>query len=168
MTGVSVPLPGQQRTALRALTPIPTPTALFTLRVCLLATILPGAPGCSPAGKNDASPQAGSAAGLRVYDLVRRAVVEKKTIVATYDGYRRKMCPHIIGMKDGKSHALFYQFSGAAARPLQPDGSRYNWRCVFLDRLSNVVVEDGEWHTAGNYSAIRQTCVDAVDAEVEP
>jgi hypothetical protein len=102
---------------------------------------------------------------MSIYDLVRQAIQTKKVIKATYDGMVRWMCPHVIGTKNGREHALFYQFAGKSKKGLGPPGSRHNWRCLFLDELSNVSVEDGIWHTAPNHSR-PQSCVDEIDVEV--
>lgn len=100
-----------------------------------------------------------------VYSVVRDAVVNKKQIIATYKGYHREMCPHVIGTKHGRQQALFYQFAGESKTGLEPDGSPNNWRCIFLDELDNVSARDGGWHSAANHSR-PQTCVDVIEAAV--
>lgn len=100
-----------------------------------------------------------------IYMKIRDAILQKLTISADYDGYHREMCPHTLGVKRGREHALFYQFSGASKSGLGPDGSSQNWRCVDIAKLSNVQTRQGQWHTAPNHSR-PQTCVDAIDVEV--
>ena len=102
-----------------------------------------------------------------VYEIVRDAILTKKIVYATYHGYERAMCPHVLGTKHGRQQALFYQFAGHSSSGLSPDGSPNNWRCLFLDELSSVHSEDenGEWHTAPNHSR-PQSCVDQIDVEV--
>jgi hypothetical protein len=101
------------------------------------------------------------------YDIVKDAIQNKKIVVAWYDGYERIMCPHVLGTKKGRPQALFYQFAGNSRSGLSPDGSPNNWRCLFLDQLTNVHSEDahGQWHAAPNHSR-PQTCVDQIDVEV--
>jgi hypothetical protein len=101
------------------------------------------------------------------YDLVRQAIFEKKGISAYYHGQYREMCPHVLGSKNGKRHGLFYQFAGQSnSRPIQPDGSPDNWRCIDIDALSGVALLDiEEWHTAPDHSR-PQTCVGYVDVAV--
>ncbi len=101
------------------------------------------------------------------YALVRQAILEKKGIAAHYHGYYREMCPHVLGTKHGKQQCLFYQFGGhSSSRPIQPDGSPANWRCIFIDELANVrIIEIDTWHSAPDHSR-PQTCVDYVDAVV--
>ena len=101
-----------------------------------------------------------------VYDIVRNAIATKQIIVATYQDHVREMCPHVIGRKNGRERALFYQFGGTSSSgPIVADALK-NWRCIFLDGLSNITSQPGEWRTAGNHSR-PQTCVDEIDLEVE-
>jgi hypothetical protein len=101
------------------------------------------------------------------YQIIRQAILDKKTIVATYSNLERIMCPHVIGLnKRGQEQALFYQYAGdSASRPIEPDGSPVNWRCIEISKLSNISVRDGSWHTAPNHSR-PQTCVAQIDVEV--
>lgn len=100
------------------------------------------------------------------YSLIRRAIIDKDIVVATYHGYAREMCPHAIGYKKGRQKALLYQFAGGSSSGLGSIGSPDNWRCVFIDELENVSVQPnrGSWHTADQ--ARRQTCIDEVDVEI--
>ena len=101
-----------------------------------------------------------------MYEIIKQAIIKKQQIIATYNGYVREMCPHVIGIKNGQEQALFYQFGGASSSgQIQHDGSPKNWRCIPIASLENVSVRDGEWHTASGHSK-RQTCVDNVDVEV--
>ena len=101
------------------------------------------------------------------YSQIRQAIIDKDIITATYHGHYREMCPHAIGHKNGRRKALLYQFGGTSSSGLGPIGSPDNWRCVFVDELQNVAVRqsDGRWHTANDHSR-KQTCIDAVEAEV--
>lgn len=76
------------------------------------------------------------------------------------------MCPHALGTKKGREQALFYQFAGSSRTGLEPDGSPNNWRCIPIGELQDLGIVDGEWHTAANYSAVRQSCLDEVRVEV--
>lgn len=76
---------------------------------------------------------------MSVYDIVRKAIRNKEIIVATYDGFVREMCPHVLGTKDGVEHALFLQVDGGSRKGLDPDPSK-NWRCIKLDKLTSVAV----------------------------
>src|SRR5262245_21923739 len=84
--------------------------------------------------------------------IVRDAVVRRLQVVATYKGHRRWMCPHVLGWKNGRAQALFYQFAGGSSTRLGPPGSRDNWRCIPVDALEDVVTSPGEWFSAPNHS----------------
>ena len=98
--------------------------------------------------------------------LIRQAILERKIVRAVYQGLYCEMCPHLVGKKTNKDCALCYQFGGqSGSKLIQPDGSTENWRCIDIDDLSEVTIEDGPWHTASYDSRLR-TCVDELDAVV--
>ena len=99
------------------------------------------------------------------YNLIRNAILNKQQVVATYSGHTREMCPHVIGIKNDKEHALFYQFGGSSSSGLIVPNSKDNWRCISISGLTNVSVRSGQWHSAGNHSR-EQTCVDEIDVEI--
>jgi hypothetical protein len=105
---------------------------------------------------------------VEICAMIREAIFNKDIIVASYHGYVREMCPHVIGKKNGRAQALLYQFAGGSSSGLQPDGSPANWRCLRVDELSEVAIKKstGEWHTASNYSAAAQHCVDEIELKV--
>jgi len=97
-----------------------------------------------------------------VQDLIVAAIQKRLIVTAMYQDRQRIMCPHVIGHKDGRLNALFFQFAGESKRGLPPGGQ---WRCIRLNELSNVSIAPGEWHTAPDF-ARPQTCVDQVIAEI--
>ena len=98
------------------------------------------------------------------YDLIKKAILEKKIVTAEYNGYYREMCPHLLGRKNNTPQALFYQFGGDSSSGLSSD-ERKNWRCIPVDNLENIELKTGQWHTASNHSR-PSTCVDIIDVEV--
>jgi hypothetical protein len=99
------------------------------------------------------------------YELLKQAIQNKQQVIATYHGYRREMCPHALGRKNGKLQCIFYQFAGeSSSGPIIPE-SPNNWRCIPIDGLSDITVRDGEWFTAGRHSR-PNTCIDVVEFEV--
>jgi hypothetical protein len=101
---------------------------------------------------------------MGAYELVWKAIIEKSQIVAVYDGHRREMCPHVIGLnKQGEPQALAFQFAGGSSKGLPPGGQ---WRCLKIDKLSDVTVRAGDWHTGTDHKR-PQTCVDEIDVEVD-
>ena len=99
------------------------------------------------------------------YEIIKKAILEKKQILATYNGNKREMCPHALGTKNGRTQCLFYQFAGESSSGQITLGSDENWRCIPVDKLENVSIREGEWYTSDNHSR-SQTCVDSVDVEV--
>ncbi len=97
------------------------------------------------------------------YTLVRNAIVAKQIVTGMYHDHHREMCPHVIGLRGGRRQALFYQFAGSSSSGLPPDGE---WRCLQVDELKDVTVQDGEWRTSPS-RIIPQTCVDEIDVEVK-
>lgn len=96
-------------------------------------------------------------------EIIIEAIRERRVITATYQGYERIMCPHVIGYKGDVLNALFFQFAGGSKSGLPPGGQ---WRCVHVDELSCVSSAPGEWHTGPVHSR-PQTCVDRIIAEVD-
>lgn len=103
--------------------------------------------------------------GLDTYRLVLRAILHRQQVIATYRGQRRSMCPHVLGLKNDRPQALFYQFAGGSGTGLERSGSSNNWRCMFLDELEDVEARTGKWHTAPNYSRT-QVCVSEMDVAI--
>lgn len=99
------------------------------------------------------------------YQLIRNAIINKQQVIATYDGFRREMCPHVIGHKNGAEQVLCYQFGGDSSKGPIREQTKNNWRCITISKLTNVSVRDGEWFTYENHSR-PSTCVDIIDIEV--
>ncbi len=99
------------------------------------------------------------------YDVLRDAIVNKLQIVATYHGFAREMCPHALGMKNGRQQVLCYQFGGGSSSGVIVPGSPKNWRCMEVAALTAVVSRAGAWHSGDNHSR-PQTCIDTIDVEV--
>lgn len=101
------------------------------------------------------------------YLLVRQAIIDRRSIEASYQGHRRVMSPHVLGRKNGREQALFYQFDGTSKSGLKPAGSPDNWRCIPVGLLTELkVLDSGVWATGPNHSK-PQTCVSDIDVEVK-
>jgi hypothetical protein len=98
------------------------------------------------------------------YDLIRRAILDRLQVRATYQGRFREMCPHALGLKNGRRQALVFQFGGESSRGLRSGG---DWRCLSVDGLSEISLHESDWHTDTRYSRARQTCVDSLDVAVD-
>ena len=99
------------------------------------------------------------------YILVKTAIVNKKQVIAYYKGHLREMCPHMIGLKRGKIHGLFYQFGGTSGSGPIIKGSPDNWRCIEIMKLEEVSLRSGSWHTVT--MEYEQSCIDQVDIQAE-
>jgi fatty-acyl-CoA synthase len=98
------------------------------------------------------------------YLLFERALIEKKQVTCTYEGFYREICPHILGHSSGQEKALTYQFGGQSGSGLPPDGE---WRCLFLSKVRDAQLRDGAWH-GGSSHRKPQGCVEIVDIDVNP
>lgn len=86
-----------------------------------------------------------------VWDLLARALTERRTVRADYHGHTRLLCPHVLGWKHGRARALSYQSAGSTSRgPLDADHDR-RWRWMFVDEIENGVMTDEPWQSAPNY-----------------
>jgi len=47
--------------------------------------------------------------GGNTYNVIRQAIIDKQQVIGNYDGHFREMRPHVIGTKNGRQQALFYQ-----------------------------------------------------------
>jgi hypothetical protein len=63
------------------------------------------------------------------YALLRQAILERKHVIAEYDGFHREMCPHVLGWKDGVRHIFSFQFAGGSSKGLPPEG-QWKWMSV--------------------------------------
>ena len=100
------------------------------------------------------------------YALIRSAIGKKQIVRAIYQGLYCEMCPHAIGMRNGRQCALFYQFGGQSrSGSIEPGRSKDNWKCIDIDELSEVTIEDGPWHTAP-YDSNLESCIECLHAVV--
>ena len=102
-----------------------------------------------------------------MYRLVWTAVASKRPIEARYHGRPRLLCPHRLGRnKEKQLRVLCYQYGGESESGLRPPGSPANWRCIALEKLSQVKLLEDTWRTAPNHSRPAFCVVDAdIDAE---
>jgi hypothetical protein len=113
------------------------------------------------------TPKSADASTLsEIYELLRYAAVRRQPVAATYDGQARLLCPHLGGRKSGRLHVLCYQFGGSSNsdKALAPEGVCV-WRCLAVEKLSQVELRAGAWHTEPR--SPRQTCIDEVDFDTD-
>src|ERR1700757_565220 len=95
-----------------------------------------------------------SISGLRArppaWKVLEQAVMQKRTVRATYHGHDRLLCPHLLGWKNGRAKLLCYQSSTTTSQALNSDPHK-PWRLMFVDELERAVITDDEWQTAADY-----------------
>jgi hypothetical protein len=96
------------------------------------------------------------------YGLFRKAILSEKQVTCTYDGYRRELCPHIIGHTDGEEKVLAFQFAGESKSGLPRRGE---WRCLYLARVRDARMRKGPWF-AGSRHRVAQRCVEDIDLDI--
>lgn len=67
---------------------------------------------------------------------------ERKSISAYYDRFFRKLSPYVLGTKKGIYQCLFYQYGGKSSKGVIDGKSKYNWRCLKLDKLEQIQILD--------------------------
>ena len=113
------------------------------------------------------TPQPAKAQAVReIYALLRLAAARRQPVAATYDGLPRLLCPHVLGRKLDRLHVFCYQFGGSSDHglPMAPEGMGA-WRCLAVERLSQVKLRVGDWHTKPR--SPRQTCIDEIDFDAD-
>jgi hypothetical protein len=71
-----------------------------------------------------------------------------------------------LGWNSENEQRLFsYQYGGESEHGLGPPGGKENWRCMDFDKLSEVRVLEGPWHTAENYA--RSPCIERVEIDID-
>lgn len=105
-----------------------------------------------------------------IYRLIWTAVANKQPIEGTYQARLRLFCPHRLGRnRAGQLRVLCYQYGGESQSGLQPMGSPANWRCIALEKLSDVKLVEGAWRTAPNHSRPDSCVAEAdIDADDQP
>jgi hypothetical protein len=107
----------------------------------------------------------GKATPSSTYRLFAEAVRQRKQIVCRYRGYRREVCPIILGhKKSGAEASLTFQFGGESGSGLPRGGE---WRCLLLAEASDVELRDGPWRSGSSHRQ-PQSCVEIVDLDVNP
>jgi hypothetical protein len=98
---------------------------------------------------------------------LRLSIRQRKPLAAMYDGCSRRLCPHRLGWnKDEQRRVFCYQYGGDSVSGLEEPGAESNWRCLAVEKLSDVDLTSDPWHTAPNHSR-PQTCIVRVEMDVE-
>ena len=102
-----------------------------------------------------------------IHNLLRIAVAHRRPIAAVYKEFNRLLCPHrLCWNKEGGPRVLSYQYGGESETGLGPPGAQENWRCMALEKIREVELLDGLWHTAENHSRPAH-CIERVEIDVD-
>lgn len=74
--------------------------------------------------------------------LVRDAIKTLKQMTATFDGYHRVFCPHVLGPQNGVWRVHAWQFDGMSSKQVDLP----MWRYFEINRLVGLASQTGEWH----------------------
>ncbi|MDX1905107.1 MAG: WYL domain-containing protein [Thermonemataceae bacterium] len=98
------------------------------------------------------------------YNLIKQAIEEKKCLNFLYDSHLRKVVPYLMGTKNGKYHVLCYQYGGTSLSGLSADTTQ-NWRCLELDKISAIEINNDELKIPNNHSQ-KQNCIENIEVEL--
>jgi hypothetical protein len=82
------------------------------------------------------------------YDIVRKAILDRRSLTARYDGAVLHFSPHVLGRHADRSiRVVAFQYAGhgPACPPGEPDRGR--WRCLRLAWLTRAVPNSDGWHS---------------------
>lgn len=99
------------------------------------------------------------------YRVFYQAMAERKQVLCLYDGYRRELCPIVLGHTDGEEKSLVYQFDGDSSRG---KAAAKDWKCLTLSKVRDARLQGGPWHGGGGPHGTSQSCVKEVDVDVNP
>lgn len=97
-----------------------------------------------------------------IHELLREAIADRRCVEAVFGGYRRGLCPHVLGRKDGELRVLCFQYAGGSSSGLPVGG---DWRCLPLSGLSQISIVEGRWRTKAHSQP--QHCVEEVEVEAK-
>ena len=87
------------------------------------------------------------------YAIVRRAILDRCSLTAAYDGAVLHFSPHVLGRhKDKSFRVVAFQYAARGAAPVPPHSAdRGRWRCLRLARLKRVAPNRDGWHSGHDY-----------------
>lgn len=94
------------------------------------------------------------------YAFIKQAIKDKCSLDITYDGYNKKISPHILGYDESGEPKMFcFQYAGQSKKPLPVGGQ---WRCLFVSHIKNISQNDDKWHTK-SADLTSNACVSKID-----
>src|ERR1035438_9131408 len=84
----------------------------------------------------------------KTYELLLRAAARRRPVAAIYDDPPRLLCPHVLGRKAGRLHALVYQIGAMSSSglPVAPPEAGV-WRCLAVEKLRQVELRADAWRS---------------------
>ena len=82
------------------------------------------------------------------YDIIRKAILDRRSLTARYDGAVLHFSPHVLGRHADRSfRVVAFQYAGHG--PARPPGERDRgrWRCLRLARLTRIAPNRDGWHS---------------------
>lgn len=97
------------------------------------------------------------------YDIIRRAILERRSLSGSYQKRIRHFSPHALGRSAaGKVNVLALQYDGESSAPLPAGGQ---WRCFEVD-LFEYIVANGDAFVSATDNGGQSKCVVDVDVSV--
>ena len=97
--------------------------------------------------------------------LFLQAMRDERPLACTYQGYRREICPIMLGRTGLEEKALVFQFGGSTSKGrIQTPG---DWKCFKLDEVRDAVLIEGNWRSGSEHSEA-QHCMKMVEYDVNP
>ncbi|HTR84981.1 MAG TPA: hypothetical protein VMI56_10920 [Reyranella sp.] len=77
------------------------------------------------------------------HDVIRDAIISKRSVTAQENGYTRRFSPHKLGREsNGEDVVIGYQYAGDRPGGLPKGG---DWCCLRLSSLDEVEPNGDEW-----------------------
>lgn len=100
---------------------------------------------------------------MSVSETLKRAIAEKRCVRVMAEGRARDICPHALGLKEGRPRLLAFQYQGGSASGLAAGGQ---WRAFFVGDIASATIIDGVWHTGPSFVAKAEACLDRIEFRV--
>lgn len=81
-----------------------------------------------------------------IYEIIRQAILDRRSLACVYDAHVRFFSPHILGKSpDGHMTVVGFQYAGGRPEGRLPlDG---DWCCFRVDRLERLIPAPDKWTT---------------------
>jgi hypothetical protein len=94
------------------------------------------------------------------YDIIREAIIDRRSLTCLYDNCIRFFSPHILGKDaDGRECAVVFQYAGKRPDGLFPDVGE--WCCFHVDGIRRLRANGDRW-VAGPIGGRPAGCVHEV------